>query len=362
MRRVFEGDFRHQTLQNIGYSLCSRISARHQIILAATVLVLAPIFIFASRYPPSSLSQTPKMDWGEKLSPSALSGTLDFIQETQVVWQIPSSPKAVLFIAHGCHCRATFFWDKGPKCAECVGLPEERILVLHALMKGYAIVAISSTRECWGIPADKSKVQTILSSWINEKGLERLPVVALGASSGGNFISALAREYKFNSLVVMISEGIFKIMRIEEDYPPTLFVHMPKDKRRALLIKQAMDLLKNKGIQTTEVKCYELPVTPHFFTKIQGLDTVTSEKIYRVLKDNGILDDQDCMTGDGRSLNWLMPLKGQQLMPEESFKKWEMHLQELLNLAYGYHEMTSLQSDAIFEWFDAHLPETGNLS
>lgn len=355
-RWIFEGDFRHPAAQSIAYSLCSQInSCWHRVILAATVLVLAPIFILASRHPPSFSSR--KLAWEEKNSLSILSGNLEYVQATQVVWQIPSSPKAILFIAHGCHCQATFFWDKSLSCAECIGLPEERNIVIHAVTKGYAVVAISSTRECWGLRADKTKVLTILSSWITRKGLEGLPVVALGASSGGFFISALATENKFSSLVIMISEGKFKTMQVEGDYPPTLFVHMAKDKRRAALIKDAMDLLKSKGVETAELKCYQLPVTPQLFTKIPGIDTKTSNRIYHALKGSSILDNKSLMTRDGRSMNWMMHLKGQQVMPEVSLRKWELHLQELLNLAYGYHEMTSLQSNEIFEWFDGHLPK-----
>lgn len=295
------------------------------------------------------------MDWNKKAPLFLLSGTLDYVQETQLVWQIPPSPKAILFIAHGCHGSATYFWDRSPNCAECVGLPEERIIVMHALSKGYAVVAISSTRDCWSIATDKDKVLTTLSYWIVEKGLDKLPVVALGASSGGYFVSALAREYKFSSIGIMISEGLFQTMKIDGHYPSTLFVHMVKDKRRASLIKDAMEVLKRKGIDTEEVKCYQLPVTPHYFTKIPGFNAMTSERIHQALKNSGILDNENFMMADGRSMNWMVPLKGRGTMLEDHFKEWDMHMRELLNLAFGYHEMTSLQSDEIFEWFDAHL-------
>lgn len=354
VRRILEGSFRHSTAQSFAYSLRSQLSACwHRVLLAAIVLVLAPLFIFASRHPPGFTSR--KLVWVQS-SFSVLSGNLEYVQATQVVWQIPSSPKAILFIAHGCHCRATFFWDKSSSCSECIGLPEERNIVSLALGKGYAVIAISSTRECWGLQADKIKVLTTLSSWIKDKGLERLPVVALGASSGGFFISALAMEHKFSSLVIMISEGKFKSLQLKEDYPPTLFVHMAKDKRRAALIRDAMDMLSKKGVETAEVKCYQLPVTPQLFSKIPGMDSKTSDRIYRALKSTSMLDNESFMTKDGRFLNWMMHLKRQQVMPEYSLRKWELHLQELLNLAYGYHEMTSLHSDEIFKWFDAHLP------
>lgn len=354
-RRILEGSFHHSTSQSFTSSLRSQLSGCwHRVLLAATVLVLAPLFIFASRHPLGFTSR--KLNRVDSSSFAVLSGNLEYIQATQVVWQIPPSPKAILFIAHGCYCRATFFWDKSSSCSECIGLPEERNIVSRALARGYAVIAVSSTRECWGIQDDKTKVLTTLSSWIQDKKLKGLPVVALGASSGGSFVSALAMEYKFSSLVIMISEGRFNALHIIEEYPPTLFVHMAKDKRRAALVRDAMEILSRKGVETAEVKCYQLPVTPQLFTKILGMDSRTADRIYRALKGTSMLNNESFMTKDGRFLNWMTLLKRQQVMPEESLKKWELHLLELLNLAYGYHEMTSLQSDEIFKWFDSHLP------
>jgi hypothetical protein len=68
---------------------------------------------------------------------------------TEVIYQIPSRPKAVLFIAHGCTIHAYDFWDKSPNCPHCTGLPEERIFVLQALEQNMAVSIISSLGECW---------------------------------------------------------------------------------------------------------------------------------------------------------------------------------------------------------------------
>jgi hypothetical protein len=39
----------------------------------------------------------------------------------------------------------------------------------------------------------------------------------------------------------------------------------------------------------------------------------------------------------------------------EEVSRWADHIQEELNLAYGYHEMTSLQADEMFNWIEEHL-------
>ncbi|RCU28013.1 hypothetical protein DVA81_19915, partial [Acinetobacter baumannii] len=59
---------------------------------------------------------------------------------TDVIWQIPDSPKAVLFLAHGCNGRASNFWDRSLSCPNCVGLPEERLIVFHALTRRFAVL------------------------------------------------------------------------------------------------------------------------------------------------------------------------------------------------------------------------------
>ena len=361
-RRIIERNLQNSTLQNIYVILQAQVNAWHKFILTTVFIILAPVLIFAARKPLLFVKTIRTQDSNIPLYP--LSGRLDYIEETQVVWQVPSAsllvtPKAILFLAHGCNGRAAFFWDKSTDCAECLGLPEERVIVMHALAKGYAVIAISSTRECWSISSDKAKVMSILSFWIKDKGLEGLPIVALGASSGGFFVSALARDYKFEAIVIMISEGLFHKMKIGRNYPPTLFVHMVKDKRRASLIRNAIDMLRSKGIDTNEIKCYPLIITPEYFTKIPGLDSMTSHRIYKVFKETGVIGHDNLMRLDGRAMNWMMPLKERQVMPDNYYKLWDMHVQELLNLAYGFHEMTSIQSNEIFEWLGSQMLKQG---
>jgi hypothetical protein len=68
---------------------------------------------------------------------------------SEMVWQSPEragfgQSVAVLFMAHGCSHAATDFFDKSKDCADCIGLPVERRLVLAALQKGFFVVAVSS--------------------------------------------------------------------------------------------------------------------------------------------------------------------------------------------------------------------------
>ena len=65
------------------------------------------------------------------------------MHDAEAVWQIPREPRAAVFYAHGCTHKATHFWDKHPDCPKCFGLPEDRALVLAALKRHYAVLAVS---------------------------------------------------------------------------------------------------------------------------------------------------------------------------------------------------------------------------
>lgn len=335
-----------------------RLQNWHLFAIAITTLVLAPAVLFVVRSPKSdSYLSSPSLGekWNSIRPLVQFSPTFEYVNGSEFIWQIPESAKGVLFIAHGCNGKAINFWDRSPNCANCVGLPEERLLVLHALARKYAVITISSKNACWSIFKEKEKVKRILKWWVRKKRLDEVPMVALGASSGGYFVSALAAEFQFASITIMIAEGVFGRMEVQTNYPPTLFVHMPKDEKRMGLIIKTIEMLKGKGIDVGEVRCPEFPLTATFLSdRIPGLDEKVSRRIYGVFKESNIINETNYMIMDGRAINWREPLKEKHVFSDAK-SEWEDHIQEELNLAYGYHEMTSLQSKQIFQWFDSHL-------
>ncbi|CAI9296515.1 unnamed protein product [Lactuca saligna] len=148
--------------------------------------------------------------------------TVEFLNNTEVIWQIPDSPKSVLFLAHGCNGRASNFWDKSPNCNHCVGLPEERLIVLEALARKFAVLTVSSKGKCWSLMKEPLVVKRIIKWWVEKQNLENLPLVALGASSGGYFVSMLATKMKFSSIALMIAEGVYDRIDITNHYPPMI--------------------------------------------------------------------------------------------------------------------------------------------
>ncbi|CAL5406813.1 unnamed protein product [Camellia sinensis] len=323
-----------------------------------TVLILflvALILLFRNdgEKPNSSVGLV-KQKWNSFESLVQFNPNVEFRNGTDVIWQIPDSPKAVLFLAHGCSGRAVNFWDKSPKCPNCIGLPEERLIVLHALARKFAVLTISSAGTCWSVEEERMIVKGIIEWWVEKYMLEKLPLVALGASSGGYFVSMLATDMRFSSITIMIAEGLFHQMDITKDYPPTLFVHMPKDEARKQQIDANLRFLKEEGIDVAEVKCMEFPLSPNFLAdRIPGLDKTISMKLFDLFRDKGFIDKNGYMRADGRAIRLKAALRESKIILPDMHQVH--HIQEELNLAFAYHEMTSLQSEEIFDWFESHM-------
>ncbi|KAJ7538868.1 hypothetical protein O6H91_11G066500 [Diphasiastrum complanatum] len=161
--------------------------------------------------------------------------TLEVMEGVDVVWQIPPIPKEVLFIAHSLNGLPTEYFDWSPSCRLCTGLPEHRTIVLEALARGYAVIAIKSLGSGWmqfplETNVDLNNVKLILASWRQRHGLESLPLSAFGSSMGGFFVTILAPQLRIYSQANMISFVNVDALKIldAKDYPPIVFVRMPQ--------------------------------------------------------------------------------------------------------------------------------------
>jgi hypothetical protein len=65
------------------------------------------------------------------------------------------------------------------------------------------------------------------------------------------------------------------------------------------------------------------------------------------------VDEQGFLKNDGRSTPWKKAAEEAKVLPEGF--KLERHVTEELNLAYAFHEFTSLKNGEIFEWFESHM-------
>lgn len=94
----------------------------------------------------------------------------------------------------------------------------------------------------WGAwPVENPDVQNVvamISEWKELHGLENLPTVALGSSAGGFIISTLGLfPGFFDSIAIMVCRGQEEAFELAtSQYPPVLFIHMPKDPQTAAFI------------------------------------------------------------------------------------------------------------------------------
>ncbi|GJN19401.1 hypothetical protein PR202_gb06678 [Eleusine coracana subsp. coracana] len=338
------------------------------IIAGTCALLLLATALLLPRAPPPALP-----DLASSSAAVRLDARVERRSGNEVLWQLPPAatpPRAVLFAAPGCTIRATDFFDTSPGCPRCSGLPEERRFTRAVLARGYAVLVVSSRAECWSLddaaPGEGEKgndsselaaVASIIKWWTQEKfpQLAGLPLVGIGASSGGYFVSALAAKVRFSSIAVMIAEGVYGTMGdIPTWYPPALFMHMPKDAERARDVAASIGTLKAKRVDVREIKCDQFAVSAEFLAeRVPGLTRAVADALVDVLRRKGFVDEKGFLKKDGRRTPWKKAAEEAKVLPEGF--RLERHVTEELNLAFAFHEFTSLKNAEIFEWFESHF-------
>jgi hypothetical protein len=119
------------------------------------------------------------------------------------------------------------------------GSPEKRQLVADALSRNYAVFVPDEVHSEWGAwPEDNPDVLSVVASiteWKYLKGLQGIPTVAIGISAGGWILGTVAlRPGFFDAICLMVSAPKEEaIAASSSNFPPTIFVHMPRDNRIA---------------------------------------------------------------------------------------------------------------------------------
>ncbi|CAM6091345.1 unnamed protein product [Calypogeia fissa] len=287
--------------------------------------------------------------------------------KTTTLWQIPRGPvKRVLFIAIASGTLPWEYWDRSPSCPLCRGLPETRKIVLDALSQRYAVVLISPLNfgqgwEPWPQDSpDLLNAMTILSDWKERHGFVNTSTVALGASAGGHALSTLGLHGPelFDSMVVMVSKGVKEAWRHVRIgfYPPTLFVHCPRDSKTAEAILIIMDNLRRQGIPADEVPWNPHPITPTWLSQlIPGVDPPTSRAIYDAFKRHGsILDENDYLIH--KVTGWQIAIRGKNILPDDPEKPGQVLYKEAIDqemrVAYAMHSTLARRNEEIFRWFE----------
>eukprot|EP00798_Chlamydomonas_sp_ICE-L_P003268 gene3268-13292_t len=196
--------------------------------------------------------------------------------------------------------------------------------------------------------------------------MDKLPVYAMGASSGGSFVLVLATFYSFKAVCAQIM-GVspdFLSNSIEQKkekggggplYPPAMFVHMARDKQISQFVARDMKVLEGQGIPVTEIQVRPAPLTesllhdsyPREFPEDQ------SRAIYKAFKGEGFLDENDHLTHDPRRSDWRAVITGAKVPGHETIRLAadDSPLAEILNLLYAQHEIISDTTVDMLNWF-----------
>ncbi|KAL4520632.1 hypothetical protein Ndes2526A_g05182 [Nannochloris sp. 'desiccata'] len=225
--------------------------------------------------------------------------------------------------AHGCHHAAGDLWPPSPQCQTCLGLPEERRLRIAALHRRLALIGISSLdrvgKRCW---AELRKD---------------------GGRNVANILRVYAQVRGVENTVLQLPKGRM--------FPPTVFVHMPRDEDNAAIIRGNIETLKNTGTPVLELKIHPRPVTVEFLTERSPLiDETMAEGIVNALKKSGIVAENGSLTEPPRPATEKWAPLVQPVIGDLSLTLDESHVGELVNLAWAKHELVSDEAEAIMTW------------
>lgn len=307
-----------------------------------------------------------------------LGATFQTFEGVQMAFEVPTNPKAVLLLFHGCQHSCTDWWPKSGGCPTCTGLPEEVRITEAAVGEGFAVVALSSQdrthNRCWdtGWPpqhtADIPKVTWAFQALVKQQGWSELPLYALGASSGGALVLLLALRFPFQGICCQIMSLPASLLQNppEDDagntwqYPPTAFTYMARDQHTAHGVQEMTSVLVQQGVKVLNMEVQPRALSPTFLSnRTKDISQSVSAAIFSTFQKAGLLDYADFLLDDPRqtSAQWQGLLK--QHVPatkQMSLKHDESAVHEELNLAWAGHELISDNISTVFEFFQSQSP------
>ncbi|KAH7619977.1 hypothetical protein Ndes2526B_g05224 [Nannochloris sp. 'desiccata'] len=329
-----------------------------QIVAAVAAVII--FFISVSHFQTGSKNKATHKSNNIYLEEYGCGVHVERIRGQDVVWELPrQKPRGVIMFAHGCHHAAGDLWPPSPQCQTCLGLPEERRLRIAALHRRLALIGISSLdrvgKRCWAeLRKDGGRnVANILREWIERQGLRGVPLYTMGASSGGQLALTLPRHMRVAGVYAQVRGVENTVLQLPKGrmFPPTVFVHMPRDEDNAAIIRGNIETLKNTGTPVLELKIHPRPVTVEFLTERSPLiDETMAEGIVNALKKSGIVAENGSLTEPPRPATEKWAPLVQPVIGDLSLTLDESHVGELVNLAWAKHELVSDEAEAIMTW------------
>jgi len=357
-----------------------RLSRQSVIIGAILLLILHTIF---KRSPQ-------KVSGGTTIYPQ-----FKHLYNHDVFWELPtlSPPLGVLFFFHGCSHAAGDLFPQSESCPTCLGLPEEqRIRKLAVNQHTLALVAISSlqaTHEgkgCWDSQQSATPGQDDLSSvaaiFVNlitkhEPQLQKLPIYALGVSSGGSLALLLPKVMQLAGICSQIMaihpqelENILDATTLLQEkrqkqqqgekqhfkYPPTIFMHMPRDARTASYIEQDVAVLQSANIPVEVAETASRPLTSKFLTHHSDgqISQTLADDIVSALQLHQLLDEKGFLVKDPRqSRREWVPAVEPVVKNSFSLEPDRSPLTALMNVAFAGHDIITSGLDSALKWLES---------
>lgn len=250
------------------------------------------------------------------------------------------------------------------------GLPEEQQLRQAALRRRLALLAISSLdrigKRCWAeLRSDNGRnVASIIKTWVKEHGLQGLPLFTMGASSGGQMALTLPRHLEVGGVYAQVrgmDDAQVFVLPNGRQYPPTAFVHMPRDAENLAVIQQNIQTLQSAGTRVLEVRIPPRPITVEYLMQRSPLiDKPMAEGVVDALVATGVLLPNGTLTEPPRPVTDRWAPLVQPVIGNLSLVKDESHLGELLNLAWAKHELVSDDAEAVMTWLQSNANSNAN--
>lgn len=228
------------------------------------------------------------------------------------------SPKrGIVLLLHACTHNALKFFSPSPACPDCVGLAEELRITRLVQEQGYlplAVTSLDSTSGCWS-DRDIPRLQQVLE--IIQKELNsfddsvHLPIIAIGASSGGYMAAKVAADGVAHAALVMVM-GLHQKLQHEllHRKPPLYLAPMPRDRKTlqrnrenySVLMasnyttQQSKDMKPTPHILLDEMSCVPLPVTKEYLIeRVPGMSEEYANQIVSALQGAGYLGKDNAM-------------------------------------------------------------------
>ena len=290
------------------------------------------------------------------------------------------APTSILFLAHGCNHRMTDWWlpksTDDDACPDCLGLPEERAIVQAALDRHFLVVALSSLHKCWSA-MDATRVVKVLMQlqlkWSNKINKNPPPFLAFGASSGGHFVSSIlprSLEQHGTRLEGLISQIMATPIDIDDDHhsisndvrlPKAVgYIVMSRDTRTDQQAQQRVQEWQTLGVPVQYRQVKPLAIGSDFFaSRIPEIDHSLSKKLVQALHDARLLNVEAYLMQNPRRSEWRSVLELVLSRSDGHYKDTLIHdqspLSEVMNVAWGEHEMTREGVNESFEFLLKHI-------